>query len=261
MNYLQQFAQCKALVERELRLVAVANGSSRPKRIKSQMEGKIENFERNMITLKRKWDHFIENLIHRINDREIYDKLASDLTESFIRISDRCVFEGDQLDYAMRCFMIPISGQLMDESRQGWEAYMSQENRCYLLMKMLSSEPTVVTITALDVLFEAVNKHSSLSHNDRTFKQRIFNVVNISYIVDTLAKYLDTVIEQLDTGPEQAVCSAESLVVLEDPMNRYETQLQSCLNSLENSTTVTYFRRQVDMLLFRVKLIKSRLER
>lgn len=333
MRCLKEFAQYKTQTERELRLVALSCDRSRSKRIRAQVESRIVIFERNMRLMKSKWGQMMDNMFHTISDIDIYDKITNDLIKSFEDIHDRCVFESDQFDFALRCTIMPISGQLMDEFEDGRKGYIKQERRVYFLMRMLNGnrasflqqsiennqsqtsgnpeairepqatpssggfrklrlvtsvhapdlsnesvssyegaqdeklvkfvEPTIITVTILDILFEAVEKHSNQISNDQLFKKRIFHVVNISYVIDVLSLYLDDIIKNFEsighTGEQGHQYGSKS--ILGDPVFRYERKLEHCLDVLEKSSPGAYFRRQVDLLLYRVKLIKSKLKR
>lgn len=110
-----------------------------PKRYKTEIvPNNARKFESTLIRIRNKWNQSLDAVFRTVEDTGAYDKLAYDLTSSFHDFYLKYQFDGDQLSFAFRCLIIPITGQIMDESDIGRRATERQTRRKYLLNKILS---------------------------------------------------------------------------------------------------------------------------
>lgn len=139
MEYLNELYKCHRQIERELKLIGRCRGRSQPKRLKTATTGyRIKEFESRLLRLKGRWGGIISNVFHVVSDLGIYDKIAYDLTKSFLTFHDKYDFDSDELSYAFRCTILPVMGQMLDEEELGKKSHERQERRKYLLSKLLN---------------------------------------------------------------------------------------------------------------------------
>jgi hypothetical protein len=139
MDQLKDFYRCKELIEFELKQVAQSI-NSHPKRFRSEPDSKLKNkkFESSLLRLKARWSQSIDAIFNSIYDTGVYDKLAHDLAKSFHILHKKYKFDSDQLEFAFRCTIIPVSSQIIEDSELGKRAYERQERRKYFLLKILT---------------------------------------------------------------------------------------------------------------------------
>lgn len=139
MEELRHLYRCKDEIEWQLKLIGCAV-SSQPKRFRPEANPRPKNqkFESTLLRLKTKWNQSINAIFHSIQDTGVYDKLAHDLTRTFHTLYTKYIFDDDQLNFAFRCTLIPVSAQILQEEGGGRKANERQERRKYFLLKLLS---------------------------------------------------------------------------------------------------------------------------
>ena len=307
MEHLNELYKCQRQIERELKLVAKCRARSHPKRLKPTTTGyRIKEFESRMLRLKSRWSAIISKVFHAVSDLGIYDKIAYDLTKCFLTFNDKYEFDSDELSYAFRCTVIPVTGQILDEDELGKKSHDRQERRKYFLGKMLNCfipdldfvrprqetpsldgsidvcsasprnepnptvpqdgsisqrmvnlKPSLLTVILLDILVEAIGRHSKqVTQVDFSARDRIYHVMNITFIVELLRQYLDDLSIQLEENSQHGTHQNANLDLLIEPMKSYERKFWTLLDLFDLSNPMLLFRHQLDLLLFQVRLIK-----
>ena len=133
--------ECRREIEKILRSITSPK-SSRTKRCRRDLSTQMrkDNYERMMVRLKIKFNQVLARLFARYNDLGVYDKIAYDIMRIFHTIQEKYHIEKDNLYFAVRCAVLPVICQILDDEDIGKRAYEKQQLRKYFLNKLMNAD-------------------------------------------------------------------------------------------------------------------------